>query len=214
MPMETYHDPKSSLGPWPEAGAVWLSDQGVASWCVSRPDDLAYMQLICWMEAMPYCWSGMFKHLKKVTIAVNLLVAGGTLTAGVKPPGQLFLPLSLDKALVAAVKQKRIVFIDFCTAWCGACKKLDEDTWSDSRVIEQLRKSTIPIKLDADKEQMIRDRYKVQAYPTLLFLNADGSVLASIIGYQIPARFLQTLQGVMANKSARTGSQKLVDGDR
>jgi thioredoxin-related protein len=64
------------------------------------------------------------------------------------------------------------------------------------------------LKLDADKEQIIRDKYKVKAYPTLLFLNSDGSVLARIVGYQIPSQFIETLQGVIAAKGARASDPK------
>ena len=145
-------------------------------------------------------------------MAIFVLVSMGTLTARVKTPERLFLPLALDKALLVAAKSKRIVFVDFCTAWCGACKKLDEDTWSNGKVIEQLRQKTIPLKLDADKEQSIRDKYKISAYPTLLFLNADGSILARVVGYQIPTQFIATLQGVMAAKNPPAGDRKLEDG--
>jgi len=137
-------------------------------------------------------------HRAFAVIAMSFM---GILTAGVKAPDSLFLPISLDNALVLAAKQNRIVFIDFCTPWCGACKRLDEDTWTNGKVIEGLKRSTIPLKLDADKAPIIRDKYKVNAYPTLLFLNPDGSVRARVVGYQIPTRFIETLQGVLSAKS-------------
>jgi len=149
-----------------------------------------------------------FPYRRSLTIVMNILVFTGTLMAGNKPSTPLFLPLSLDKALTLAIKHNRIVFIDFCTSWCGACRKLDEDTWSNGKVIYQLKKNTIPLKLDADKEQMIRDKYKIRAYPTLLFLNSDGSILARIVGYQIPSQFIETLQGVIAAKGARAVDPK------
>jgi thiol:disulfide interchange protein len=151
----------------------------------------------------------MFQCLRNTTIAVILLVSTGGLVAGA-PPERLFRPLSLDNALVMAVKQKRVVFIDFSTSWCSACQRLDEDTWTNGKVIEQLKKKTIPIKLDADKERIITDKYKIKAYPTLLFLNPDGSVLARIVGYQIPAQFIETLQRVMATRLSKPGLKKPV----
>lgn len=132
----------------------------------------------------------------------------GTLTAGVKTPERLFLPVSLDKALAMAANQKRIVFVDICAVWCGACKKLDEDTWSNGKVIDLLKKKTIPIKLDADKEKSIIDKYKIKAYPTLLLLNSDGSILGSMVGYQIPTQFIKIFQGVMADRGPHPRGQK------
>jgi len=153
----------------------------------------------------------MSNYRRSIPIAMGFVVFTGILLAGVKPSEPPFLPLPLDRALTLAFKQNRIVFIDFCTAWCGACKKLDEDTWSDGKVIEQLKKKTIPLKLDADKEPSIRDKYKIKSYPTLLFLNPDGSILARIIGYQIPSQFIKTLQGVLALKGMRAGKQKVFE---
>jgi thiol:disulfide interchange protein len=147
-------------------------------------------------------------------IAVSMLVSASTLTAGMKVPERLFQPVSLDQALIMAVKEKRIVFIDFCTTWCGACKKLDEDTWSNAKVIERLKAKTIPLKLDADENKLIVEKYKIAAYPTLLFLNPDGSILARVVGYQIPTQFIETLQGVLAEKRTRGKNQKGVNGER
>ena len=155
----------------------------------------------------------MFPFRRSLAASVNMLLCTGTLMAGNKPSAPLFLPLSLDKALSLASRQNRIVFIDFCTTWCGACRKLDEDTWSDGKVIEQLKKKTVPLKIDADKEQIIRDKFKIRAYPTLLFLNSDGSILARIVGYQIPSQFIETLQGAIAVKGTRTVDPKIIDGD-
>jgi thioredoxin-related protein len=151
----------------------------------------------------------MFQCLRITTFAVVTLVSTGGLVAGA-PSEPLFRPLSLDNALVMAIKQKRIVFIDFSTAWCSACQRLDEDTWTNRKVIEQLKRKTIPIKLDADKERIITDKYKIKAYPTLLFLDSDGSVLASVVGYQIPSQFIETLQRVMAIRPSRSGLKRPV----
>jgi thiol:disulfide interchange protein len=147
------------------------------------------------------------------TIAASILVSASTLTAGIKIPERLFMQLSLDQALAVAVKEKRIVFIDFCATWCGACKKLDEDTWSNARVIERLKMKTIPLKLDADENKFIVEKYKIAAYPTLLFLNPDGSVLARMVGYQIPTQFIENLQGVLAEKRTQVKSQKGLKGE-
>ncbi len=155
----------------------------------------------------------MFQGKRRITIAVHVLLSIGSLTAGVKAPEHLFLPFSVDKALAMAVKEKRIVFIDFSTAWCGACKKLDEDTWSNAKVIERLKMNTIPLKLDAEKNKLVIYKYKINAYPTLLFLNADGSILARMVGYQIPSQFIEALQGVLAQMSSQVKHQKQVDGE-
>lgn len=155
----------------------------------------------------------MFRCKRAITIAVLVLASIGARTAGARTPERLFLPLSLDQAMALAAKNRRIVFVDFSTAWCGACKRLDEDTWTNGKVVEQLKQKTIPLKLDGDKDRNSRDKYKIDAYPTLLFLNPDGSILARVVGYQIPARFIATLQGVLTGNGAGSREPKRVEGD-
>ena len=45
---------------------------------------------------------------------------------------------------------KKMFFIDFSTSWCGWCKKMDRDTFSDPVVAAILNKYYIPVKFDAE----------------------------------------------------------------
>ncbi len=45
---------------------------------------------------------------------------------------------------------KKMFFIDFSTSWCGWCKKMDHDTFSDPIVEAILNKYYIPIRFDAE----------------------------------------------------------------
>jgi thiol:disulfide interchange protein DsbD len=50
-----------------------------------------------------------------------------------------------------AEEQNKPVMIDFGADQCGACKKLDEETFTDGRVIE-LSKNFVCIKVNTDKK--------------------------------------------------------------
>jgi thiol:disulfide interchange protein len=143
----------------------------------------------------------MLNGKQTISVAVSCLIFLGALKAEVKTQVGLFQHTSLDNALVMAAEQNRVVFVDFYTAWCGACKKLDEDTWTDKKVIEILKKKTIPLEIDADRESAIREKYNLKAYPTLLILAADGSILNRFEGYMLPAQFIATLQRVLAERN-------------
>ena len=45
---------------------------------------------------------------------------------------------------------KKMFFIDFSTSWCGWCKKMDRDTFSDPVVAAILNKYFIPVRFDAE----------------------------------------------------------------
>lgn len=47
-------------------------------------------------------------------------------------------------------KNKKLFFVDFSTSWCGWCKKMDRDTFSDPVVSAILNKYYIPVHFDAE----------------------------------------------------------------
>jgi thioredoxin-related protein len=57
----------------------------------------------------------------------------------------------------------RKLFIDVYTDWCGWCKRMDKNTFSDPKVAAYLAENFYPIKLDAEQKEDIvfgRDTFK------------------------------------------------------
>ena len=97
-----------------------------------------------------------------------LLITWATGTAARADEGP-FRDLSFDQAKrTAADGGKRFVLVDFYTTWCGPCKKLDETTWKDPGVKDWLAKEAICLKIDAEKEMALADKYRINVYPTVL----------------------------------------------
>jgi thioredoxin-related protein len=107
-------------------------------------------------------------------------------------------------------KQDRPIFIDAYTDWCGWCKKLDQDTFSDPVIAEYLNNNFYPVKFNAESKdpvkfmgrEFVNDGTAGKAhqlavalmqgrmsYPTVIFLNEKGELLAPVPGYRGPADF-------------------------
>lgn len=119
-----------------------------------------------------------------------------------------FVDLSFEAALQRAAAEQKIVFVDFYTTWCGPCKMLDESTWQDAAVIALLQTKAVALKIDAEKERDLAARYKVEGYPTLLLLKADGTEIDRIVGYRPADKFLEEFNAGLAGQTslARTRS--------
>jgi thiol-disulfide isomerase/thioredoxin len=111
-----------------------------------------------------------------------------------------FADLKFNEALKAAQIGKKIVMIDFFTTWCGPCKRLDETTWKDEKVQQFLSEKTISLKIDAEKEVELAKRYNVRAYPTIVFVRPDGSLMDFIVGYREPKTFMQEASAAMVSQ--------------
>ena len=114
-----------------------------------------------------------------------------TPTDNASAPAKAVEVTDFDSALAAAKKDGKIVVVDFYTTWCGPCKKLDRETWPDEKVAGWLADNAIFIKIDAEKEASLASRFRVSAYPTIVFLDAEGEVLRTVIGFQSPRGFLK-----------------------
>jgi thioredoxin-related protein len=104
----------------------------------------------------------------------------------------------------AAATNKKVL-IDVYTDWCGWCKKMDSDTYSDKGVQSYLNQNYVLVKLNAessDKEMIdttvatdaqIASAFGVSGYPTTVFLSSDGKPITAAPGYMKPDEFLQVL---------------------
>ena len=95
-----------------------------------------------------------------------------------------FRDMPLEKALETAAKEKKMVFIDFYTTWCGPCKTLSNEVFPQKEVGDFFNVRFVSLKCDAEKGDgpALARKYGVRAYPTLAFLNADGTLAYSFAG--------------------------------
>ncbi len=107
-----------------------------------------------------------------------------------------FQSLSFNDAVAKASKEKKFIFIDFYTTWCAPCKMMDRDTFPAANVQKWLSEKSIALKIDAEREFALADKYRVDSYPTLLFLNPDGTEFDRIAGYVTPDDFMKFARGV------------------
>ena len=70
--------------------------------------------------------------------------------------------------------------MDCYTSWCGPCKALARDVFTNDTVGDFFNKHFVCVKVDMEKEDgpELARRFQVRAYPTLLFINPDDMNVA------------------------------------
>lgn len=58
--------------------------------------------------------------------------------------------VSFDQAVKLSAQHPKKIFIDVYTPWCGWCKKMDADTYTDPTVISYINKNYYAVRLDAE----------------------------------------------------------------
>ncbi len=106
-------------------------------------------------------------------------------------------PAALKQALAAGTG--RTTLIEFSADWCVSCRELEEFTFTDPRVAEQLSALNL---LRADvTEPSAASRELLASYgllgpPAMIFIGEAGTELGRVVGYQPPGRFLESLAAV------------------
>ena len=111
----------------------------------------------------------------------------------------------LDGAMLQARTQHKLVLVDVYATWCGWCKKLESDTFSDPIVAASLTKNFILVKMEADDHgagQAFANKNGVRGLPTIIILDASGKVRGSITGYLSPADFMAKVKEIAGDDPA------------
>lgn len=100
---------------------------------------------------------------------------------------------SWENVLAEARKSDKLIFFDAYTTWCGPCKMMSSRVFPQQEVGDFFNENFVNVKIDMEKGEGIElaKKYKVRAYPTLLFVNGDGELVHSSVGYRDAAELIE-----------------------
>lgn len=144
-------------------------------------------------------------NIFKVIIAIALMITVSATAPlhssdGEKNTGIGFYSGSWTEALELAKKENKLIFLDLYATWCGPCKMLKSNTFPNPEVGEFFNSNFISLAFDAEKGEglKIARKYNLTGYPTLLFVNGDGQLVARTMGYHSPEQLIQVGEQVIS----------------
>jgi len=116
-----------------------------------------------------------------------------------------------------AVKDKKILLVDAYTDWCGWCKVMDKNTYSNADIINKLNANFVAVKFNPEKAKTFKfgnytmtndellawlGRGRSHGYPTSYFWldPGVGENLLISVGYEDAPTFAGTLDTVLKRK--------------
>ena len=108
-----------------------------------------------------------------------------------------------DEAITLAKKEKKKIFVDFYTEWCGPCLNMSLTVFVLPQVGDVYNKNFICLKIDAEKGEgkELAKRYGVNSYPTYIFVNPKNQEIIHRSGGNKPVEdFLYDAQGAINPK--------------
>jgi len=124
--------------------------------------------------------------------------------------------MTFEQAVEKSKTEKRRIFIDVYTDWCGWCKVMDRKTFTDPNVAKLLNEKFYAVKFNAEQRDDVkfhettfkfvengRSGYHQLAaallnnqmsYPTVVFLDEDFKMIQPLPGYREAAEFHKIAQ--------------------
>lgn len=125
--------------------------------------------------------------------------------------------LTYDQAVALSKKNPKPIFIDVYTDWCGWCKHMDKNTFSNPKIAAYLNKKFYSVKLNPEKADSAHYKgtamtngalagkiFHVSSYPTTVYLEGDETLLQPIPGYQAPNDFNRIIHYIGENQYKTT----------
>ncbi|HBZ25051.1 MAG TPA: hypothetical protein DEO54_02260 [Rikenellaceae bacterium] len=123
---------------------------------------------------------------------------------------------SWSEILEIAKKENKPIFMDCYTVWCGPCKQMAANVFTNPKVAEYFNSTFINVKFDMEKGEGIelKNRYAVSAYPTFLYINKNGTVLNRLVGSMPAEAFIQKSKEGMSEQGLASMQKRYNAGER
>jgi len=140
--------------------------------------------------------------MKKLLIAVMAVLALVAMPVLVSAAEEGWLE-NLDEALKQGGADSKIVMVDFTATWCGWCTKMKEEVFSTDDFKKVAGEKLVLVSIDADQNRSLVDKYKVEGFPTILFLDTDGREVTRVVGFKPLAGFLEEVSKLPAASAVK-----------
>jgi thiol-disulfide isomerase/thioredoxin len=105
---------------------------------------------------------------------------------------------SFESILNKAKTQKKLIYIDIYTTWCGPCKQMDAEVFANASVGKLFNENFINYKIDGEKGEGrdLVDYFELDSYPTSMFIDGDWNVVMKLEGFRPTERLLESAEQV------------------
>ena len=158
--------------------------------------------------------------MKRLIISCLLLAASCSLTVTAQNRSIEFAPetVTMEEMFATAAQQGKLIFMDCYASWCGPCKQMAQEVFTQDDVADFFNENFYCAKYDMEKGEGLRlnEKYGVGAYPTFLFIDPETTfiVYTSIGGRPAEQFIAEGRKALDPNRSVDQAKSAYEAGDR
>ncbi len=113
-----------------------------------------------------------------------------------------FIEDNWKEALKQAAAQHKYIFVDAYATWCGPCKMLKNQTFTNPKAAEFYNKNFINLSMDMEKGMgpQLASEWGITAYPTLIVFNSKGKPVSGTMGFMPATDLIKFGQDALTKK--------------
>jgi len=113
-----------------------------------------------------------------------------------------FTEVSTSKEMEAIQKkasdQMLMLFVDVYATWCGPCKMMDQQVYTDPAVADYMNAHFVNVRLDGESDfgmQYVAEQ-QLEGYPTMYVFSDEGERISDILGFTPAEELVASLESI------------------
>lgn len=108
---------------------------------------------------------------------------------------------TLEQLKIAQKKasdQMLMMFVDVYATWCGPCKTMDREVYTDPSVVDYMNAHYVSVRMNGESDygRIYASEQQLEGYPSMFIFSDDGERVSKIVGFTPAEELVGSLKSV------------------
>lgn len=139
--------------------------------------------------------------IRKIYLSALIVLATVSLVAGQVSFIEVTTPEEMEVAQKKASDQQLMMFVDVYATWCGPCKIMDREVYTDPAVAGYMNANFVNVRMDGETDygRKYAAEQQLEGYPSMFIFSRDGESVSRVVGFTPAEELVTSLKGTVEN---------------